>query len=126
MFDRFRSLFLCAGLLLLVPSCQSRDASKILGRWQVVSAPGVAANIAEFWEFKPDGTFTLSAGADGRTPFVVFSGQYQLDYSNHLHMDHLNKPVNGKMAMGTHITITGDAMTMEDNSTSISHLQRAP
>jgi hypothetical protein len=123
---RLPCFFMCAGLLLLLPACQSRDAGKLLGRWQVVSAPGVSGNVTEIWEFKPDGTFTLSAGADGRVPAVIFNGQYRLDFTNHLHMDHLNKPVDGKTAMGTHVTINGDAMTMEDNPTSISHLQRAP
>src|SRR5689334_3233606 len=120
---RLPHLLLCAALLLLVPACKSPDSPKLVGKWQVVSAPEVPPDVTETWEFKSDGTVSLTAVALGGPPVTAFTGQYRLDFMNRLHIDHLDKPVGGANELATNVSFSGDQLTLKDDNGSVSTLK---
>lgn len=131
------ALFAC--LALTAAGCGSNNKDKIVGKWKLVSAPGMKADELKmmdalkaylFFEFKPDGT--LAVGAEFGDPAMkeamakanekgektVMNGQYKLLSGDDVEFSGMNdqKKAGGLFGNGDKsrlkIKIDGDNMTI--------------
>ena len=114
---RTRRTLVAAALALLavaLPGCQSNnDDGRLVGKWKVVKPVGRSPQKGseEFWEFKPDGTFTLTVSAAGREEVV--HGTYRLGWGDAVYIDYLDgsERYAGK-ALCRDLAVNGDSVTL--------------
>lgn len=142
---RVAGLLAVAFIALLGTGCSSKNTGKIVGKWKVVSPATKSAamdqlkadGVAMAWEFRADGTFTLSfvpaddspkakAGAAEANRNIAgkeFSGKYTLGFGDRVNFTGA-KDLYGGDAASTNITINGDNMTMKDSDGATAKLTR--
>jgi hypothetical protein len=117
-------------LLLFVPACSPvspanpATADQLVGKWEALPSKGMPAGAREVWEFKQDGTYSITGEAPGKPPHTI-TGQYHVNPQGGITTDHSSQSAaDGVLAKG--FTVQGDALTMTAGDGTSFGFRRAP
>lgn len=102
--SRPAALVVCAFALCLA-SCSSNNKGKIEGKWKNSSPISTLPAGVVTAEFKPDGTFTMSAG-----PIVLVTAKYKLGIGDYVTLSDVKTDGKTEKPGKVKVVINGDSM----------------
>jgi hypothetical protein len=118
---RLVAFFVATPFVIALTGCSSYNEGKIVGKWKAVEyieyspPPPGGAPIEVFYEFAPDGKFSILAQILGTSVRTLATGNYVLLSGHWVTLTNLQPMVDGQTEARQQFVIDGDTMTIESN-----------